>query len=36
MSQESWPGPPGEPHSFHSFSQFQIPDVTSAGNGNPS
>jgi hypothetical protein len=25
-----------DPHSFHSFSQFQIPDVTLIGNGNPS
>jgi len=32
----SQPGPPGDPHSFHSFSQFQIPAVTSIGNGNPS
>ena len=27
---------PADPHSFHSFSQFQIPDVTLIGNGNPS
>ena len=33
---EASPGPPGDPHSFHSFSQFQIPDPTSFGNGNPS
>jgi hypothetical protein len=25
-----------DPISFHSFSQFQIPDVTAIGNGNPS
>ncbi len=28
--------PPVAPHSFHSFSQFQIPDVTASGNGDPS
>jgi hypothetical protein len=26
----------GAPHAFHTFSQFQIPLVTSIGNGNPS
>jgi hypothetical protein len=33
---QALPAPTDDPDSFHNFSQFQSPDVTWLGNGNPS
>jgi hypothetical protein len=36
IAYEERPGPASAPVSFQSFSQFQSPDVSSIGSGNPS